>query len=237
LFLKSARSRRERKDTVLMDPSALVHPTAAEPDSAASDPETPDATPAAEVTVDLLARAKVGERDALEALMARSLPPLRRWAHGRLPAFARGALDTCDVVQDAVSRALRKLDGFESRHQGALQAYLRQAVMNRIRDVIRARRRRPDHVEAPDELLAEETSPLDRLIGAEQLAQYDEALLRLRPIDREAIVGRLELHYSYQELAVLLDKPSPDAARVAVTRALARLVDEIRSTAAIKSPK
>ena len=66
------------------------------------------------------------------------------------------------------------------------------------------------------------------MIGAERRRQYDEALLRLRPADREAIVGRIELQYGYAELAVLLDKPTANAARVAVTRAMARLVDEMR---------
>jgi RNA polymerase sigma-70 factor (ECF subfamily) len=180
------------------------------------------------MTADLLARAKEGERDALEVLMSRSALPLQRWAHGRLPSYVRGALDTCDIVQDALGGAVRKLDGFELRHQGALQAYLRQAVMNRIRDVIRHRRRQPAHTDMPEEVLGDEPSPLDRLIGAERLAHYDAALLRLRPLDREAVVGRIELQYSYADLAVLLDKPSPDAARMAVMRALARLVDEIR---------
>jgi len=218
-----------------------------EPDSLGPDPTSPEASPETgleaspdtgpetsverlgpEVTVDLLARARGGEREALELLVTRCLPPLRRWAHGRLPAFARGAHETSDLVQDAVSRALGHLDDFEMRHQGALQAYLRQAVMNRIRDVIRYRRRRPEQTAVPEALVGDETSPLDRLIGAERLQRYDEALLRLRPADREAIVARLELQYTYAELAVLLDKPTANAARVAVTRALARLVDELR---------
>lgn len=181
-----------------------------------------------EVTVDLVERIRAGEPAALDVLMARSLPPLRRWAHGRLPPFARGAHDTCDLVHDAVRKAIGKLRTFEVRHQGALQAYLRQAVKNRIRDVIRSCRRRGEHVDGAERVLGDETSPLDRLIGHEQRARYDAALARLRPVDREAIVGRLELQYSYSELAALLDKPSPDAARVAVTRALARLVDELR---------
>ena len=37
--------------------------------------------------------------------------------------------------------------GFEHRHQGALQAYLRQAVINRIRDQVRRHARRPVAVE------------------------------------------------------------------------------------------
>jgi len=37
----------------------------------------------------------------------------------------------------------------------------------------------------------------------------------------------VELRYSYQELAVALGKPSADAARVAVARAVYRLAREI----------
>src|SRR5215208_3378585 len=90
-----------------------------------------------ESTVELLARVRNGDRDALDALFSRCLPPLRRWARGRLPAAARGALDTQDLVQDTILNSLRRLDQFESRHEGALQAYLRQAVLNRIRDEAR----------------------------------------------------------------------------------------------------
>src|SRR5262245_60264019 len=96
-----------------------------------------------ESTEDLLARVRQGDRDALDALIDRCLPALRRWARGRLPAGARGLLDTQDIVQDAMVRALDHLDTFESRHEGALQAYLRQAVINRIRDEARRVERRP----------------------------------------------------------------------------------------------
>ncbi len=82
-----------------------------------------------ESTLVLLARVRQGDRDALDQLFSRCLPPLRRWARGRLPAAARGALDTQDLVQDTVLNSLRRLDQFESRHEGALQAYLRQAVL------------------------------------------------------------------------------------------------------------
>src|SRR6476646_5292491 len=82
----------------------------------------------AEATVDLLNRVKQGDEDALGRLLERCIPALRRWAHGRMPRSARGMLDTSDLVQDAVLGAMRRLDTFEPRHQGALQAYLRQAV-------------------------------------------------------------------------------------------------------------
>ena len=178
-----------------------------------------------ESTLVLLARVRQGDRDALDQLFSRCLPPLRRWARGRLPAAARGALDTQDLVQDTVLNSLRRLDQFESRHEGALQAYLRQAVLNRIRDEARRFSRRPPAAELSDAHPSDSASPLDIAIGRQGVARYEAALQRLRPADREAIIGRLELQYDYQELATILGKPSANAARVAVTRALARLME------------
>jgi RNA polymerase sigma-70 factor, ECF subfamily len=194
-------------------------------------PSTPDRLPdpplAADETVQLLEAARQGDHAALERLFERCLPALRRWAHSRLPLSARGMLDTSDLVQDTVMATLGKLDRFEARHQGALQAYLRQAVMNRIRDVLRYRRRRPQQVEMPVNLADRERSPLELAIGAENVERYEQALARLSPSDREAIIGRFELQYSYDELALSLDKPSAAAARMAVTRAIRRIADEM----------
>jgi RNA polymerase sigma-70 factor (ECF subfamily) len=135
--------------------------------------------------------------------------------------------DTADLVQDAVFVAMRRLDVFESRHQGALQAYLRQSVMNRIRDLIRQRRRRPVQTELPDQLPDDALSPLDQAIGSQNLARYERAVQCLAAADREAIIGRVEMQYSYDELAVALNKPTPAAARMAVTRAMKRLAQEM----------
>jgi RNA polymerase sigma-70 factor (ECF subfamily) len=178
-------------------------------------------------TLDLLVRVRQGDRDALDRLFARCLPPLRRWARGRLPAAARGALDTQDLVQDTVLNSLRRLDDFESRHEGALQAYLRQAVLNRIRDEARRFVRRPTPAALTDSLPADAASPLDIAIGRQGVERYEAALARLRPADREAIIGRLELQHDYRELALVLGKPNANAARVAVTRALARLMEQL----------
>jgi RNA polymerase sigma-70 factor (ECF subfamily) len=184
----------------------------------------------AEATVDLLEMIRQGDDDALDTLLRRCMPALRRWAHGRLPPSARGMQETADLVQDAVLAAVKKLDGFEARHQGALQAYLRQAVMNRIRDIIRQRDRRPNQVELPEQLSDRGASPLEQAIGAQNTARYERALQRLAAADREAIIGRLEMQYSYDELAVVLDKPTAAAARMTVTRAMKRLALEMKQT-------
>ena len=71
-------------------------------------------------------------------------------------------------------------------------------------------------------------SPLEEAIGAEAAARYVAALARLEPADREAVIGRVEMEYSYAELADVLGKPTADAARKAARRALLRLAEEMK---------
>jgi len=173
----------------------------------------------------LLVRAREGDGAALEELCARYLPRLRRWAHGRLPAWARGALDTNDLAQDTIAHVVQGLPNFEPHHDAALQAYLRQALMNRIRDEIRRAQRRP----APGPLdtghPSAEPSPLEEAIGREALERYEAALQRLKPGDREAIIVRIEMGLSYAEVAEALGKPTAAAAHMAVSRALVKLAE------------
>jgi RNA polymerase sigma factor (sigma-70 family) len=180
-------------------------------------------------TSDLLRRARMGDRDALDALFQRHLAPLRRWARGRLPRWTRDLRDTEDLVQDTLAQTLRHVDDFEPRHEGALRAYLRQAVLNRIRDEVRRVSRvpiGPGLGEAAD-LADPAASPLDEAIGRESVAKYEAALQRLRAEDRELIIARLEMQQSYAEIAAMCGKRTPDAARMAVARALVKLVEEM----------
>src|SRR5688572_12900393 len=88
-------------------------------------------------TLELLELYRDGNSGARDRLIEKCLPPLRRWARGRLPQWARSAADTQDLVQDAVMRSLPHLHAFEVRRPGALQSYLREAVQNRIYDEVR----------------------------------------------------------------------------------------------------
>jgi RNA polymerase sigma factor (sigma-70 family) len=181
----------------------------------------------AESSLDLLERARAGDVSALDALMARHLPRLRRWASGRLPRWARDMADTQDLVQDTLLQTFKRIDRFESRGDGALQAYLRQGVLNRIRDEYRRAGRRPAPEELDSQAPDSAASPLEEAIGRQATERYEAALQRLRPKDREAIIGRIEMGFTNEELATLLGKPSANAARMAVERALVRLAAEM----------
>src|SRR5262245_50380741 len=137
---------REPYDTVpnkSYSPAALATMNDPRADDAPVEDRQADRLPALDSTFDLVERAKSGDHDALNQLFARYLPSLRRWASGRLPQWTRDLMDTDDLVQETVVRAVKRIDRFESRHDGALQAYLRQAIVNRIRDEVRRSKRSP----------------------------------------------------------------------------------------------
>lgn len=177
------------------------------------------------ITTELLQRAKQGDQAALGSLMARYLPRLQRWASGRLPPYARSLLETSDLVQETLTRVLLGLDRIEVRGPGGFQGYVRQAVLNRIRDEVRWASRRQGAEVLADTLPDPAPSPIENAIGADVLARYEQALASLEEEDQELLHLRIELAFEYPEIAVMTGRPSRDAARMAVHRALARLAE------------
>jgi RNA polymerase sigma-70 factor, ECF subfamily len=178
-------------------------------------------------SIELVRRAQAGDDQAIRQLCERYLPVLRRWATGRLPAWARGLVDTDDMIQETLIKTLRNVKDFEPRHDGAVAAYLRRALDNRIRDEVRINARRPRVEEIQDGYPDSRTSPLEAAIGGEAVRRYEEALARLSDDDRELVLARIELGLSYEEVARTMNRPSQDAARMAIGRALVRLASEM----------
>jgi RNA polymerase sigma factor (sigma-70 family) len=180
--------------------------------------------PASDTTTQtLLRRAADGDGEAVDRLFSRYAPALRRWTRGRLPRFARDIADTSDIVQETLLQTFRNLDRFEYRGDGALHAYLRQGVMNRIREELRRHARRPARGTLDPAIPDDGVSPLQTAIGQEAIERYEAALATLSVENREAIIARVELGLTHQEIADALGKPSADAARMMVARAMVQL--------------
>ena len=120
-----------------------------------------------ESTFVLLDLVRAGDTRALDRLFSRYVNPLRRFAHGRLPAASRDMLDTNDLVQDTLVASLKHIDAFQPQREGALLAYLRQAVVNRVRDEARRKARRPMSATLDEQVEGADASPLDVAIGRE----------------------------------------------------------------------
>ena len=173
----------------------------------------------------LLERVRQGSQRAAEVLFERYGSWLRRWTRGRLPRRVRGSVDTSDIVQQALGYTFTRLDWFESKRGSAMRAYLRRVAENRIRDELRRATRRRDAI-APEQAVraSEDGAPqLRQLVEGDAWRRYLDGLRRMRPRDRRLVVGRVELGYNYRQLALLERLPSPDAARMALRRALVQL--------------
>lgn len=203
------------------NPPSGYNPSAVE----TPDPVLPTGDGSLLATQVLLSRAKDGDARAREQLLARYWPRLSRWASGRLPLFARSLLDTSDLVQGTLLRVIEGLDRIEVRGPGGFQAYVRQAVLNRIRDEVRWAARRRGAPGVPEDLADRSPSPLENAIGADVLERYERALATLEESDRELLHLRIELDFDYQEITAMTGRPSRDATRMAIRRALARLTD------------
>lgn len=192
---------------------------------AASSSGAEDPKPRLDTTQELLERIRTGDERAREVLYARLLPGVRRWARGKLPARARDLTETDDIVQIALARSLSRLDAFESRGPGAFAGYLRQILLNCIRDEYRRAQRLPDSEPLPAELIEAGPSVVERTLGVEVLSAYERALEGLTGGQRDALILRIEFGFTFPEIAEALGKPTPNAARMLVMRALVRVTE------------
>src|SRR4051812_43748748 len=185
---------------------------------------------ASEPTEQLLLRIRGGEAAAKQALYERCLPLLRRWAHGRLPAYARDITDTDDLVQVTLLRALNHVEEFQAQGSGGFLAYLRQILLNEVRAEVRKRKRRGSMADVDDLVVADESASIvERLVGEERMRSYENALAALDREQQGLVVMRIEFGMSFQEMALETGN-SPDAVRMRLTRALKTVAGRIAAS-------
>lgn len=188
-----------------------------------------DALRPVETSFELLQRACAGDSEAENEICRRYSPRVHKWARGRLPPGARPAMDTGDVVQEVLIRAIRSFKTFEAEHEHSFAAYLRTILSNKLLDLGRVDGRRPaprplDDVVEPS---SREASPFDHLAAADRQRLFDLAIVQLKRADQELIFLRTELGCEYEEMAEMLGRSNANALRVATRRAILRLGKEI----------
>ena len=100
-------------------------------------------------------------------------------------------------------------------------------LVNQIRDEARKTSRSPRKEQLDEDLPAPDPSPLEQAAGRETIARYELALSKLSEDEQQAVMLRLELGFSYPEIARVTGAPSPNAARMKVVRAVQRIAEEL----------
>lgn len=178
-----------------------------------------------ESTTTLLLKIQSGDQQAKERLFHTFLPKITKWAHGRLPQYARDLSETSDIVQKSLLKALQHIDDFHALREGAFLAYLRQIILNHVRMEIRRVTRRQKHgnLETDVELVDMEASMMQQMIGDEAIQKYEKGLMALKQKAREAVILRIEFGYTFSEIAIATAMNSANSARMLVSRSLANM--------------
>jgi RNA polymerase sigma-70 factor, ECF subfamily len=167
-------------------------------------------------------RARGGDLDAYESLVARFTGP----AHRAAVLLGAGS-DADDVVQEAFVKAYRQLARY--RGDSGFRPWLLAIVANETRNLIRSRRRRDGLLmRAADrqDPLRLEPDPAETAEAGERRRFVVAQLRALDTRDREVLVCRYLLDLSEAETAVTLGLPK-GTVKSRTARALTRLRDRL----------
>jgi RNA polymerase sigma-70 factor (ECF subfamily) len=193
-------------------------------------------------TLNLLARVRQGDDQAIEELLARHRPALLRFVGLRLDTRLNPRLDPSDVVQEAQLEVVRHIRDYLRREPMPFWLWLhRTTYQNLVRlrraHVGAARRSVEREVALPDassillarKLFADNPWPGQNLVDEEIRRRVREALTRLDEIDREVLQLRAFEGLENDEVAQVLGLP-PGTASKRYGRALLRLRQALAAT-------
>ena len=166
------------------------------------------------------ARARDGDLDAFEVLVARYAPVAHRTA-----ALLGGGDDAADIVQEAFVKAFRGLPGFHP--DAPFRPWLLRIVANETRNVQRSARRRAGAYlrlanEAAHSPAGSDPSPELAALAADRRARLLAAVRGLPERDQLVITCRYFLEFDEAETATVLGWPR-GTVKSRLSRALRRL--------------
>ena len=186
----------------------------------------------------LLARARQGSREAQGELLSLCGERLLALIRLRLGPTLRAQLESRDILQATLVKAIERFETFAGTERASLMAWLARIAANEVRDRAdfhqRQRRDAAQHVPLAEvgelaELAARVRSQTSRIAFGERLARLEQALESLAPEHREAIVLRRLEELSFAEMGARMGR-SPDACRMLFARAMAALTLAVPET-------
>ncbi len=184
----------------------------------------------------LVERAQKGDRDAIEALFAKSYPDLVQAVRFRLGEALRHRMDSLDLAQSAYLEAYRDLDGYQYGGKGSFRRWLMGIVENKIRGRLKffkAQRRdmrREVALEGQSVPPRDTLSPVSRVLALEDRARLEAAMDRLPDEYREVIISRYYLRMSWKAVGERHGQRSPEAVQMLARRALLKLKELYQGT-------
>ena len=195
-------------------------------------------------TQQLVVLAKDGDKSALDQLYGAYAERVWWMVRLRMGKELRSKLESMDLVQETLIRALNGLDDFTYKSEGDFVRWLSKIVQNELRGSLKKLHAAKRDIRKEVRLdnyrlttaggfvgtpgLIDATTPSVIMSRKEDLAKLEKAIDKLKPEYREVIVLTKIEGLSYEEIGNRLDK-SPDAVRMLATRAMVALAAAFRS--------
>ena len=182
----------------------------------------------------LVEQACQGNREAFDALVARSREELESHVASRLGGRLRGKLERDDLLQETVARALESIGRFEWQGEGSFRRWLFGIAENVTREAARKLRRGPD-LEAFPDLAGTDSSPSKHVRRSERFERLQEAIRRLSPDHRRVILlVRIE-GLTIREVAERMER-SVSSVKNLLLRALRAMRETLPDTESLTLP-
>ncbi|OGQ71237.1 MAG: hypothetical protein A3F82_06505 [Deltaproteobacteria bacterium RIFCSPLOWO2_12_FULL_44_12] len=189
-------------------------------------------------TLNLVMRAKAGEDQALNLLLERYLNRILRIVRMKLGPKLRTKMESMDVVQEVMVRAVRGFENFEPKNEAAFLHWISKLVQNEIRDLAdyhgAAKRNLTQVTENKDATI--ESSVLSKITASsqwrpsfqlrlkEEVLELEAAMDQLPEKQRDVVIMRQYEGMSFKEIGQE-SGCSEDAARMQFARAMDKLTD------------
>lgn len=172
-------------------------------------------------------------------MIARYYPRVRKIVRLRMGTKLRRTMESGDVLQETFAKAVRMLDRFEMRDEGALINWLARIAERELlnaADHVAAQKRAQDRRVSLDEFnqvtaipAPASAQPLAELIDDEETALVEQCIAELPEGYRELILLRNYAGLPFAEIARETGRPSDNAARMMHVQAMIELARRLRA--------
>ncbi len=182
----------------------------------------------------LIGKAKNGDRDAFNDLVAFHREELDKYVRLRLGSHLRQKIDLEDVLQESFVRAFQSIENFRWQGETSFLKWLKSIAEHAILET--ARRNRQGRVYYLDRNSHdEETSPSRGLRREERFDRFQDALDALSPEHRQVILLSRIQGLRTKEIAKRMNR-SPKAVECLLSRARKSLKDAFGDTESLHLP-
>ena len=181
----------------------------------------------------LVEKAQAGDRSAFDGLVGRYRERLLGQIEARLGSKVRARIEAEDVLQETLTRAYQSIEKFRYRGEESFYSWLGTIAEHLIWNI--SQKQSSIYLELKSDVVDDDASPSRNLRRHERFDRLEQALNRLSPDHREALVLSRFEGLKVTEIADRMNR-SPNAVYKLLARAVLELKKDFGDTESLRLP-